>query len=136
MTIPPAIDDLPQRCESFLAKSYAWVERMRPHAKRVNVRPFVDELHANDDCITMALWITPNGAARPEEVIAALGLQDLLDAGAVIERIDLEIQDELPLGTPPPPKIEAAMQEIDTNEASAEVPRATPIVDHPLSFDS
>lgn len=136
LPLPASIDDLAQRCETFLARSECWIERTRPHPRRVNVRPFVHELHFTHDDLELALWITPTGAARPEEVIAALGLKYLLDAGAVIDRTGLEIQDELPPDTPPPPRIEAAMQESNTNDASAEVPRPTAIVDNPMSFDS
>ena len=44
--------------------------------------------------LEMLLHLTPSGTARPEEVLGLLGLQDLLDAGAVLERTRLEIQDE------------------------------------------
>jgi hypothetical protein len=42
----------------------------------------------------MLLHLTPSGTARPEEVLGLLGLQDLLDAGAILERTRLELQDE------------------------------------------
>ena len=44
----------------------------------------------------MELCLTPAGTARPEEVLAALGLSDLLEAGAVLERARLELVDESP----------------------------------------
>jgi hypothetical protein len=44
----------------------------------------------------MLLRLTPSGTARPEEVLALLGLEDLLDAGVVLERSRLELHDELP----------------------------------------
>jgi hypothetical protein len=44
----------------------------------------------------MTLCLTPAGTARPEEVLAALGLTDLLEAGAVLERSRLELVDEIP----------------------------------------
>ena len=46
----------------------------------------------------MELCLTPAGTARPEEVLAALGFSDLLEAGAVMERSRLALVDE----TPPP----------------------------------
>ena len=46
----------------------------------------------------MDLWVKPSGMARPDEVLGLLGLQDVIEAGAVIERTRLELEDE----TPPP----------------------------------
>jgi radical SAM-linked protein len=128
--------DLAARCASFLACTESWAERLRPHPRRINIRPFVHELHAQDDRLEMALWSTPNGAARPEEVIHALGLGHLLDCGAVIERTDLEIYDELPPGTPGPPLIESAIEEISAKDSDRPLGRMTAIVDNPMSFDS
>jgi hypothetical protein len=42
----------------------------------------------------MVLRLTSTGTARPEEVLALLGIEDLLDAGAVLERSRLELHDE------------------------------------------
>jgi len=132
--------DLPQRCQGFLERGECWVERVRPQHRRINIRPYVDELRCGGDHLALALWITPNGAARPEEIIAALGLQDLLDAGAVIERTDLEIYDELPPGVTGPPAMQAAQEEIGANDGiSLQTPvaaRPTAIIDSPFSFDS
>jgi hypothetical protein len=44
----------------------------------------------------MSLWVTPYGAARPEEVVRALGVGQTLDDGGILERTNLEIMDELP----------------------------------------
>jgi hypothetical protein len=35
--------------------------------------------------------ITPNGSARPEELIDALGLRDLLAQGSVLVRTEMEL---------------------------------------------
>ncbi len=135
-----AAHDVSGFCQAFLERSAYWVERLRPQHRRINIRPYVDELRCGDDHLAMALWITPNGAARPEEIIAALGLQELLDAGAVIERTDLEIYDELPPGVSGPPVMQAAQQETGANDGiSLETPvaaRPTAIIDSPFSFDS
>jgi hypothetical protein len=127
--------------EGFLQRNECWVERMRPHPRRINIRPFVHEIHVNDESVEMALWITSNGAARPEEVIAALGLTELLDNGAVIERTDLEVYDELPPGTEGPPLIRSAGEEMSTNgkglpEETPISSRPTAIICSPMSFDS
>jgi hypothetical protein len=106
----------------------------------------------------MALWITPTGAARPEEITAALGLAPLLEAGAVLERSHLEILDEVPEHERFVPEIAqdlAADSSADTPEPSSETPTdgprmgqphagderprssaPTPLLSNPLSFDS
>jgi radical SAM-linked protein len=129
------IDDLDQRCDTFMACTECWVERHRPQPRRVNVRPFVHELHPFDDRLELALWITPNGAARPDEVISSLGLGHVLD-GAVIERTDLEIFDELPTDIEGPPLIESAIEEICANDRDLPEKRPTAIISSPMSFDS
>jgi len=48
----------------------------------------------------MDLWLTPAGTARPEEVLGLVGLADLLEAGGVLERLRLELDDDSP---PPRP---------------------------------
>lgn len=121
---------------AFLQKTEHWVERRRPQPRRINVRPFVDEMHAFTDRIEMALWITDNGAARPDEILTALGLKPMLDDGAVIERTDLELYDELPPDTPGPPMLRSAIQETTTNEKEVPQERPTAIFDNPMSFDS
>jgi hypothetical protein len=37
------------------------------------------------------LKITPGGSARPEEVVEALGIRDLLGRGSVLVRTDMEL---------------------------------------------
>ena len=70
------------------------MERTRPHHRRYNLRPYLDQLRLEPDALEMDLWITPTGAARAEEVLQLLGLDDLLASGAVLERTRLELQDE------------------------------------------
>lgn len=136
LPIPDQIDDLLQRRDTFLSLNEFWVERLRPQPRRVNVRPFVHELHAFDDRVEMALWITDNGAARPDEIITALGLKTLLDDGAVIERTNLELYDELPPGAEGPPVLRSAFQELSTSDRELPQERPTAIFDTPMSFDS
>ncbi|MBI3823584.1 MAG: DUF2344 domain-containing protein [Planctomycetes bacterium] len=130
------IADLQSRCTTFLERDEYRIERHRPHPRRINIRPFVHELHAHPDRLDLALWITSNGAARPEEVINALGLNDLLERGAVIERTDLEVYDELPAGIEGPPLIESASEEISPNDKDLPQHRPQAIMDNPMSFDS
>jgi len=58
----------------------------------IDVRPFV--LGAEFDplgVLRFRMKITPNGSARPEEVIDALGLSDLLGQGTVLVRTEVEL---------------------------------------------
>ncbi len=128
----------------FSSQDHHWIERTRPHHRRLDIRPFVAALTPAADGWTMALWITPHGAARPEEVVAALGLQALLDAGAVLERTDLELADETTDTTPLPAALPSAASYGGTpnrrgrrpdREASVAA-RPTALITGPLSFDS
>jgi radical SAM-linked protein len=103
---------LPRRIAEVLAAGECWIDRHRPHSgkpgRRLDVRPFLADLRIHPDCglneesaiLEMVLHLTPAGTARPEEVLGLLGLQDLLDAGAVLERTRLELSDELPSSLP------------------------------------
>jgi radical SAM-linked protein len=143
----PLVDpvaDLSERCADFLLKEHHWIERTRPHRRHFDLRPFVAALEPGGDALAMALWVTPYGAARPEEVALALGLQGLLDAGAVLERTDLELEDEINEDAPlpsglrtRPSKEELSQEEADDRSADrAKAARPTAIIGGPMSFDS
>jgi radical SAM-linked protein len=137
LPLPETIADIEDRSAAFLARTECWAERTRPHPRRINLRPFVSELRSGEQRLQMALWITSNGAARPEEIIAALGLQHLLDAGAVIERTDLEIIDELPAGVEGPPDMRGALEETKMNdEPKPASTHPTSMIGTPLSFET
>ena len=63
----------------------------------------------SEHALEMALWLLPSGTARPDEVLQAVGLFELLDAGVVLERAWLELHDEI---TP-----------VDSSSASSEAVR-------------
>jgi radical SAM-linked protein len=113
------------RINEALAATELWVERTRPTKRRVNLRPIIrdlrlqggpatpqaedregeapaepreDEAPAEPAALEIDLWLTPAGTARPDEVLTLLGLHDLFEAGAVLERARLELADE---GSPP-----------------------------------
>ncbi len=44
--------------------------------------------------LTLDLWVTQTGTARAEELLALLGLPDLIDGGAVLSRTAVELRDE------------------------------------------
>jgi radical SAM-linked protein len=136
------LSDLAGRCSAFLEQPHHWIERSRPHRRRLDLRPYVSELRACDDGLEMALWVTPTGAARPDEVALALGLADLLHEGAPLERTDLEIEDELPTaaGTAGPPVLPGSREALPSEENAQPRPEAAPrptaLLPGPLSFDS
>ncbi len=112
-------------CESLLAEPKVWVERLRPSAKRLNLRPYLRGLRveaggsarptppgplpevrgpvggesavaADQHTLTFDLWVTQEGTARTDELLRLLGASDLLAAGAVLERTLIELRDEVP----------------------------------------
>jgi radical SAM-linked protein len=93
--------DLP--VADLLAADKLWVDRIRPKPRRVNVRPYVRGITAHPDAVELDLWVTQNGAARADELVRLLGLGDVLDAGAVLVRTDLEVHDETPAAADAPP---------------------------------
>ena len=107
------------RMGELLATSEIWLARARTHSPNpssqppahsgagrekkgsgatVNVRPFLRDLRVQGSgaevALEMALWLTPAGTAKPTEVLGLLGLTDLIEAGAVLERSRLELHDE------------------------------------------
>lgn len=100
------LGELSCRSSDVLAAQECWIDRHRPHSgqakRRLDVRPFLVDLLIHQPRgpsetarLEMILRLTTTGTARPEEVLALLGLADLLDAGAVLERSRLELHDEL-----------------------------------------
>src|SRR5262249_38740334 len=79
------------------------VERTRPPVRRIDLRPSLRDLRVTADAdgaaLEMDLRPTPAGTAKPDEILRLLGLENLIDSGAVLERSRLELGDE----SPPPP---------------------------------
>ena len=110
------LDELRRRVAEFLSAAEVKVRRGQAAAgqtplgaqhdegtgRQVDVRPFVRDLRLTSvetvegvrDALEIDLLLTSSGTARPVEVLARLGLLDLLEAGAVIERTRLELHDE------------------------------------------
>jgi radical SAM-linked protein len=86
--------ELPERIAAALAAPHCWVDRTRPEPRRLDLRPYLHHLDWQPDFLEMDLLVTPNGTARPDEVLDLLGLRDLLENGAVLERTRLELQPE------------------------------------------
>jgi radical SAM-linked protein len=118
LAVPAArVADLRRRAAEVLAAGECWVERARPPRRRLDLRPFLRDLRLTGPppepsqehgrsvegegtgsggswFLEMDLALTPAGTARPEEVLGLLGLGDLTEAGAVLERTRLELEDE------------------------------------------
>ena len=86
--------ELPARVQALLGEEHLWVERTRPQPRRLDLRPYLRGLRLSPEGLDIELTVTPTGTARPEEVLQLLGLGDLLEAGAVLQRITLELTDE------------------------------------------
>lgn len=91
---PERLTGLAERVDSLLAAPQCLVDRVRPHPRKIDLRPFFDQIRIEADALVMDLWVLPAGLARPNEVLDLLGLSDLLDQGVLIERTRLEIHDE------------------------------------------
>ncbi len=129
---PTSARDLSRRIEELLQATECWVERSRPARRRLDVRPLLRALRLSPDHLEMELWMTPTGAARPEEVLGLLGLGPLLEAGAVLERTRLELHDETHETGPVPQSQE--LRDKPTREGPAQ--RPTALLPGPLSFDA
>lgn len=93
--IPPELRaGLAERIIAVLADSHCWVERARPQARRLDIRTYVRDLQLSERKLEMDLEVTPQGTARPDEILRVLGLGELLPNGAVLERSTLDIRDE------------------------------------------
>ena len=79
--------------DALLADSRRLYTRHRPDRDvALDLRPFVlgAEL-APSGTLRFRLKMTPDGSARPEEVLDTLGLRDLLGQGAVLVRTEMEL---------------------------------------------
>ncbi|HYT87279.1 MAG TPA: TIGR03936 family radical SAM-associated protein, partial [Gemmataceae bacterium] len=147
--------DLPERIKSLLTAPECWIERTRPQSRRLNLRPYVRDLRllpasevgprlrvsarsANPqagptEVLEIDLWVTPGGTARPDEVLALLGLPSLLETGVVLERTQMELHDEIPS---PGPLLPTAERGEETPAEADDDSRPAALIPGPLSFDS
>jgi radical SAM-linked protein len=85
---------LDERITALLTSTHCWVERSRPQPRKLDIRSYILDLRLQEDTLEMDLEVTPQGTARPDEILRVLGLGELLANGAVLERNRLEINDE------------------------------------------
>ena len=89
---------------SLMAEDKVWVDKTHPKPRRVNVRPYLRSLSIDDaGFLVLDAWVTGQGSVRAEDLIAKLGLADVLADGSVLERIELELIDEAPADAPDAP---------------------------------
>ncbi|OWK46521.1 TIGR03936 family radical SAM-associated protein [Fimbriiglobus ruber] len=100
---PDRAASLPPVVAELLARDKIWADRIRPKPRRVNVKPYIRAATVRPDGLVLDLWVTGTGGAKADEIARLLGLGDVLDAGAVVERTDLEIHDETPPADDAPP---------------------------------
>lgn len=91
---PAQLEGLADRAEALRSAPHAWIERTRPHQRRFDLLPCLSGLRVVPDALEMDLWVTPAGMARPQEVMALLGLDTELDTFAPVQRISVELTDE------------------------------------------
>ncbi|MFL5243419.1 MAG: TIGR03936 family radical SAM-associated protein [Gemmataceae bacterium] len=80
---------------SVLSQTECLVKRIKPAGRTVDIRPYIRSLRVEGGYLDIKLWVTSKGTARPEEVLGLLGLEQLTAEGAVLERTQLALHDEL-----------------------------------------
>src|SRR5205807_828835 len=63
-----------------------------PLPRRLDLRPYLEALRFQMEVLEMDLRVTPKGTARPEEILEPLGLRALVDDGAILERLRLDLR--------------------------------------------
>jgi radical SAM-linked protein len=79
-----------ERILAFLAETTHKVER-EGRATPLDLRPLVAELSLDGGTLTMSLRVDREGSARPREILAAVGLEDLESEGHSLTRTHVEI---------------------------------------------
>ncbi len=94
----------------------------------LDLRPFVLEAGFDDEgALVLLMKLAPEGSARPEEVLNALGLQDLMAQGAILVRTDVELAPNPERGPSPAPN------PIATDGRPSEPHRQEPNAERPLA---
>jgi len=101
-------DCLPEKIEALLASSECWIERQRPRPRKIDVRPCLLDLRLVAEALEIDIAVTPNGTARPDEILELLGLGDLFEAGAILKGIKMGLLTEY--GAPPCPEIASGVK--------------------------
>jgi radical SAM-linked protein len=93
----PVLDERRLTAQSHLqsllaSESWPLIRRRPDRESTFDLRPelIAAELTA-DGLLRFRLKVSPDGSARPEELLEALALRDLLDQGVVLTRTDVEL---------------------------------------------
>jgi radical SAM-linked protein len=135
-TPDPDAAGLPHRIKELLDSAHCWVERQRPRPRRLDLRPYLHDLHLVGDHLEMDLWMTGAGTARPDEVLELLGLGDILEAGAILERTKLELRDEQAETEAGPPCPAPEAPQLAGKAPKEKGRHPAPLLPGPMSFDS
>lgn len=92
--------DAAAAAKALIDSENCWIERSRPQPRRLDIRQYVGELQVTPAALEMRLLVTPGGTVRPQEILEQLRLDDLLEAGAVLERTELELAESPPAQEP------------------------------------
>ena len=128
--------EIEPRIDTLLQTPELWVERTRPSPRRFDLRPLISQLSLHDHALEMLLWVTPTGAARPDEVLTLLGLGDLVENGVPLERHILELHDETHDPGPVPEVHAISQPAAGTRPAADTAVRPTALVAGPMNFDT
>src|SRR5262245_41815514 len=73
---PERAERVEAAARALLSEPKVWVERLRPSAKRLNIRPYVRNLSVTNARLSMDLWVTQEGTARADELLDLLDIAD------------------------------------------------------------
>lgn len=149
--------DLSRRRDEVLARDHLWMQRTKPYRRCVDIRPFVESIDVlsqsrererpEETHLQFTLWMTPFGTGKPDEILQLLTLDHLPEQGAILERYDLELLDEVGPDAPPPPLVDPKAIISTTTDDIAVPPRASPpeekpssrptsLIEGPMSFET
>lgn len=143
---PERVEAVAARAAELSARQKVWVDRTKPAPKRLNIRPYLRNLLVEPietggagGRLVLDVWVTQTGTARADELLKLLDVADLVEAGAVVERVTVELRDEVtntdPADVPPDgpadtmpldPATVAALTEKDEEQP---VPAVGPVVE-------
>lgn len=105
LPVPPERWEVARAAVAAVLASESWpyLRRRPDRTVEADLRPsLLDATLGDDGRLRFRVQIDPGGSARPEEILEAMGLRDLLDSGAHLIRADLELATAaVPRGAPP-----------------------------------